>query len=119
AASTLEDFYTDGMEGDVIARNGNILTVRGATLDANADQIVQYEATDSLITLGPATLVTADGTSNLSNLNYNSVSVGQHITARGLYGLTAENVPTLDSTGASSTNTGSVRLQSTEMWGSL
>ncbi|MGO9935282.1 MAG: hypothetical protein ACLPV8_26175 [Steroidobacteraceae bacterium] len=119
AGSTLEDFYTDGMEGDVIARNGNVLTVRGALLDANADQIVQYQANDALITLGTATLVTADGTSSLPDLNYKSVSVGQHIIARGLYALTAANVPTLDSTGSSSTNTGSVRLQSTEMWGSL
>jgi hypothetical protein len=82
ATSTLEDFYTDGMEGDVIARNGNVLTVRGVTLFANSAQVVQYENADSLVTLGPATLVTADGVYNLPNLNYNSVSVGQHITAR-------------------------------------
>jgi hypothetical protein len=119
AGSTLEDFYTDGLEGDVIARNGNVLTVRGGTLFANAAQIVQYEDTDSLVTLGPATLVTADGTSNLPNLNYNSVSVGQHITARGLYSLSPSNVVLLDSTGDTSTNTGSVRLMSTEMWGPL
>jgi hypothetical protein len=119
ATSTLEDFYTDGLEGDVIARNGNVLTLRGATLFANSAQIVQYEAIDSLVTLGPATLVTADGTSTLPDLNYNSVSVGQHITARGLYSLGTNNVVMLDSTGNSSTNTGSVRLMSTEMWGSL
>jgi hypothetical protein len=119
ATSTLEDFYTDGMEGDVIARNGNILTLRGVTLFANSAQIVQYENTDSLVTLGPATLVTADGVSNLPNLNYNSVSVGQHITARGLFSTNAADVPLLDATGSSSTNTGSVRLQSTELWGSL
>ena len=38
AGSTLEDFYTEGLEGDVIARNGNTLTLRGATLFANAAQ---------------------------------------------------------------------------------
>jgi hypothetical protein len=119
AGSTLEDFYTDGLEGDVISRNGNVLMLRGATLFASAAQIVQYEATDSQVTLGPATLVTADGTSNLPNLNYNSVSVGQHIIARGLYSLSTSNVVLLDSTGNTSTNTGSVRMQSTEMWGPL
>ncbi len=119
AGSTLEDFYTDGLEGDVIARNGNVLTLRGATLFANSAQIVQYEDADSLVTLAPATLVTADGTSTLPNLNYNSMSVGQHITARGLYSLGANNVVLLDSTGNSSTNTGSVRLESTEMFGPL
>jgi hypothetical protein len=93
--------------------------VRGVTLFANSAQVVQYENADSLVTLGPATLVTADGVSNLSNLNYNSVSVGQHITARGLYSTNAAGVALLDSTGSSSTNTGSVRLHSTELLGAL
>jgi len=33
AGATLEDYYTSGLEGDVIARSGNTLTVRGATLE--------------------------------------------------------------------------------------
>jgi hypothetical protein len=117
--STLEDFYTDGLEGDVIARNGNTLTLRGATLFANSSQIVEYLPTDSLVQLGTGTLVTADGDASLGPLDYNSVSVGQHITARGLYSISANNVVTIDSTGTSDTNTGSIRLQSTELWGSL
>jgi hypothetical protein len=119
AGSTLEDFYTDGLEGDVIARNGNILTLRGSTLFANADQVVQYQILDSLVILAPSTLVTADGVSTLPDLNYNSISVGQHITARGIYSVDSAGVVTIDSTGATTTNTGSVRLQSTELWGSL
>jgi hypothetical protein len=119
AGSTLEDFYTDGIEGDVIARSGNVLTLRGATLFANADQVVQYQAQDALVQLGTGTLVTADGVSTLGPLDYNSVSVGQHITARGLYSVSSTGVVTIDSTGTSDTNTGSVRLQSTELWGSL
>lgn len=119
AGSTLEDFYTDGMEGDVIARSGNVLTLRGATLFANAAQAVQYQALDSLVQLGTGTLVTADGVATLGPLNYNSVSVGQHITVRGLYSVSSTGVVTIDSTGTSDTNTGSVRLQSTELWGSL
>jgi hypothetical protein len=119
AGSTLEDFYTDGIEGDVIARNGNLLTVRGATLFANADQLVAYIPLDSFVQLGTGTLVTADGISTLGPLNYNSVSVGQHMTARGLYSIDANSVVTIDSTGTSDTNTGSVRLQSTELWGPL
>jgi len=119
AGSTLEDFYTDGMEGDVIARSGNTLTLRGGTLFANADQVVQYQSQDSLVLLGTGTLVTADGVATLGPLNYNSVSVGQHVTVRGLYSVTSTGVVTIDSTGTSDTNTGSVRLQSTELWGSL
>jgi hypothetical protein len=119
AGSTLEDFYTDGIEGDVIARSGNVLTLRGATLFANSDQVVQFQPLDSLVLLGTGTLVTADGVATLGPLDYNSVSVGQHITARGLYSATSAGVVTIDSTGTSDTNTGSVRLQSTELWGTL
>jgi hypothetical protein len=118
AGGTLEDFFTYGLEGDVIARSGNVLTVRGATLFANLAQVVQYENVDSQVTIGPATQVTADGVTSLGPLNFNSISVGQHITARGLYSLSAAGVTMLDSTG-SSADTGSVRIQSTEVFGSL
>jgi hypothetical protein len=118
AGGTLEDFFTYGLEGDVIARNGNTITLRGATLFANAAQLVQYENLDSLVLLGPGTQVTADGVSTLGALNANSVAVGQHITARGLYSVSTGGVVTLDATG-SSTDTGSVRIQSTELFGPL
>ncbi len=118
AGGTLEDFFTVGLEGDVIARSGNTLTVRGGTLTANAAQSIQYENLDSQVLIGPATLVTADGVSTLGPLNYNSIAVGQHITARGIYSLSSAGVTNLDSTG-SSTDTGSVRIQSTELFGSL
>jgi sulfur transfer complex TusBCD TusB component (DsrH family) len=120
AGSTLEDQYTEGIEGDVIARHGNVLTLRGATLDLNTADVSEYiDTPDSVVLLGPGTIVTADDNSALTGLNYNSISVGQHITARGIYSLTAAGVTTIDSTGTSSTNTGSVRIQSTEVWGSL
>lgn len=118
AGGTLEDFFTFGLEGDVIARSGNVLTVRGGTLFANLQQIVQYENIDSQVTIGPATQVTADGVATLGPLNFNSISVGQHITARGLYSLSATGVTMLDSTG-SSADTGSIRIQSAELFGSL
>jgi hypothetical protein len=118
AGGTLEDFFTYGVEGDVTARNGNTLTLHGATLFANAAQLVQFETLDSTVLLGPATQVTADGVSTLGPLNYNSIAVGQHITARGLFSQAANGAITLDSTGASATDTGSVRIQSTELFGS-
>jgi hypothetical protein len=118
AGGTLEDFFTDGIEGDVIARSGNTLTVRGGLLFANLAQVVQYENLDSQVILGPGTQVTADGIATAGLLNFNSVSVGQHITARGLYSLSAAGVTIIDATG-SSTDTGSVRIQSTQLFGSL
>jgi hypothetical protein len=118
AGGTLEDFFTYGLEGDVIARSGNVLTLRGATLFANLQQIVQFENLDSQVTVGPNTQVTADGIATPAPLDFNSISVGQHITARGLYSLSAAGVSQLDSTG-SSADTGSVRIQSTEVFGTL
>jgi len=118
AGGTLEDFFTYGLEGDVIARSGNVLTLRGATLFANLQQVVQFENLDSQVTVGPNTQVTADGIATLGPLDFNSISVGQHITARGLYSVSAAGAALLDSTG-SSADTGSVRIQSTEVFGSL
>jgi len=116
--STLEDFYTQGLEGDVIARTGNALTLIGSTLQLN-DGTSSYNEANAVVLLGTATIVTAQDNATLTGLNYNSVSVGQHIIARGIYELPASGVVTLDATGASSTNTGSVRIESTELWGSL
>jgi hypothetical protein len=117
AGSTLEDYFTQGLEGDVIARNGNTLTLRGSTLQLN-DGTSQYNDANAVVLLGPGTKVTVDGSTTLTGLDYNSVSVGQHIIARGIYELPASGVVTLDATG-SSTDTGSVRLISTDLWGSL
>jgi sulfur transfer complex TusBCD TusB component (DsrH family) len=118
AGSTLEDFYTQGIEGDVIARAGNTLTLRGSTLQFN-NGMSQYNNADAVVLIGPATIVTAEDNTTLSGLNYNSIAVGQHIIARGLYTLPASKVVTVDATGASSANTGSVRLIPTELWGPL
>lgn len=69
--------------------------------------------------IGPSTIVTLDDNATITGLNYNSIGVGQHITARGLYSLPASKVVTLDATGSTSTNTGSVRIQPAQLFGSL
>ena len=122
AGSTLEDQYTEGIEGDVIARSGNTLTLRGATLFYNTAEVAYYVNTpDSVVVVGPGTIVTRDDASSFEGLDYNSISVGQHITARGIYSgplPPSTTVATkLDATGTSSVNTGSVRIQSTQAWG--
>ncbi|MDP9065387.1 MAG: hypothetical protein M3O06_05930, partial [Pseudomonadota bacterium] len=116
AGSTLEDFYTQGLEGDVIGRNGNTLIVQGSTLFLNNGSS-SYNVANAEVLIGPNTLVTADDTT-LSGLNYNSIAVGQHIIVRGIYSK-PNNVVTLDASGAISVNTGSVRLVPTHLWGSL
>jgi hypothetical protein len=119
AGSTLEDFYTFGLEGDVIARSGNTLSVRGGTLFANSAQLVQYEVLDSTVILGPSTIVTVDGSASFPGLNANSISVGQHIIARGIFSVATGGATVIDATGSSATNTGSVRIVSTDVFGTL
>ncbi len=122
AGSTLEDIYTQGIEGDVVARSGNTLTLRGATLSisdtGSSTGNITYYPSDSSLIVGPTTIVTADD-STLTGLNYNSIAVGQHVIARGLCSSPCTAPITLDATGDTATNTGSVRLVSTNLWGSL
>jgi Domain of unknown function (DUF4382) len=122
AGSTLEDVYTQGLEGDVVARNGNTLTLRGPTIQFNSG-VSSYTVTDATVTIGPNTDVTADNDPTLSNLSYASVGVGQHVIVRGVCSAGCENPPTeaivFDATNASSTSGGSVRLVSTSVWGTL
>jgi hypothetical protein len=117
AGSTLEDQYTEGLEGDVIARNGDTLTVRGSTLFINIEEIASYITPDTTVLLGPGTIVSRDNSASFAGLDYKSISVGQHITARGIYTPVASGAVSLDATGTSSTNTGSVRIQSSRIWG--
>jgi hypothetical protein len=116
--STLEDYYTQGLEGDVIARSGNTLTIRGATVQFNDGTSLYYEG-NSIVTLGSGTIVTADDTPSVTGLDYRSISSGQHIIARGIYSLSSTGVASLDATGTSSTNTGSVRIIQTPIFGTL
>jgi hypothetical protein len=119
AGSTLEDYYTQGLEGDVIKRTGNTLTLRGARLQLNDGTSSYLETPDAQVLVGPSTIVTAEDSTTLTDLDYTAVSVGQHIIARGIYSLPASGITTLDATGNSSTNTGSVRLQKTQIYGPL
>jgi hypothetical protein len=116
AGSTLEDGYTQGIEGDVTARNGNTLTLHGSTL-ALTNGAVTYNTADAFVLVGPGSIVTADNNTTLTGLNYNSIAVGQHIIARGIYTL-PNNVVNIDASGSANSG-GSVRLIPTSLFGSL
>ena len=113
SGGTLEDFFTDGLEGDVIARSGNTLTLRGSVLSQTSAQAVNLILPDTPVTLGPGTLVTADGIPGLT-LNSSAVTVGQHVVVRGL--ITSFDATTgaltFDASGTTNTDTGSVRIVS-------
>jgi hypothetical protein len=119
AGSSLEDIYTEGMTGDVIARTDDTLTLRGSTLILNTADTYNYVFDDTRVLVGSGTIVTADNNSILTGLNSASIAVGQHITVRGEYSVLADGTTEIDSTGTSAQNTGSVRLQATELWGPL
>jgi hypothetical protein len=122
AGSTLEDIYTQGLEGVVSARSGNTLTVIGSTLQVDngsnigvTTYVPAVYAANATVIVGPSTIVTADDTT-LTGLTSNDIAVGQHIVVRGISTL-PNNVVTVDATGSSRTNTGSVRLVATPLWG--
>ena len=128
---SLETNYTEHLEGDVIARNGNVLTLVNSTLAgatvALAQGYFQYLPSSSTnptaqtnVLVGPGTIVTAEGNPNLKNLDYHSISVGQHITAIGTYTLPSSGIITLDAVSPTLGSTaGQVRLQSTHLYGQL
>jgi hypothetical protein len=130
AGSSLEDQYTEGLSGFVTARKGNTVTLSGSTLFLNTAEIYYFCVTggtcnseQTQLLLGPGTIVTADDNAALTGLNSDAVSVGQYVSARGIfngiYTDSAAGITTVDATGTSSTNTGSVRLLSSEIWGPL
>jgi hypothetical protein len=126
AGSSLEDQYTEGLSGFVTARRGNTVALSGSTLFLNTAEVFYFcvsggicDSEETSLILGPGTIVTADDNATLTGLNSDSVSVGQYVSARGIYSISAAGITTLDATGTSSTNTGSVRLLSSEIWGPL
>ena len=116
AGSSLETQSTVNLSGDVIQRSGNVMTLRGSTL-STPDGTSTYRTTDALLLVGPGTLVTADGVVTAAPLTANSIAVGQHVEAVGVYELT-NGVTTVDATSSNSI-AGRVRLESTELYGQL
>lgn len=108
AGSSVAFGTLDAVTGNVIARSGDVLTVRGATL-VRADGSFSFRDTVT-VTLTDTTRFTRQA-ANSMGLDKNSVSVGQRITALGR--LTAGNPSQLD------TAEGLVRLLITTVTGTV
>ena len=99
----------DRVHGVVVARNGNSLSVRGATLDRQDGSFVFLR--------GPVTVTVADTTKvteagQMGNFGIGDISVGQHINAAGTVTIDAASAgATLDA------SAGRVRLEITPLWG--
>ena len=84
AGSSVPGHDRDAIVGNIIARNGNFLTVRGATIIPRlsaADRPVHFHD-DVVVEVGPNTKVFKDGYRN-SDLTIRALSVGQRVTIRG------------------------------------
>ena len=95
----------DSLEGTVIARSGNTLTIsRGLTCHRDDDDIeVEHTITAGV---SSSTTVTADG--QTGSFDYLSISVGQHVQLFG----------TLNSSGSPQFTATYARLMLTPLWGS-
>jgi hypothetical protein len=102
----------DVVRGNVIARVGDVLTVRGGTL-IRRDDSVRFVRGDITVLIGPDTLVTRDG-GGRNLLRPGAISVGQRIVAFGSVTAT----PTVDTLTLDATD-GRVRMKLTHLTGSV
>jgi hypothetical protein len=80
AGTSVPGIERDAVLGNVIARDGNLLTVRGATIVAS-DRRAHFHD-DVTVELGPDTRVFKDGY-RASDLGIDAISIGQRVTIRG------------------------------------
>ena len=80
AGSSVPGASRDAVVGNVIARDGDVLTVRGATIIPH-DRRAHFHD-DVLVQVGPDTKVFRDG-DRQTDLGIGAISVGQRVTIRG------------------------------------
>jgi len=111
AGSSVASNLSDRVHGEVMARKGNTLTVRGATLERR-DGSFEYLRGVVTVTIADTTRVTEAG--QTGNFGSGAISVGQRIAATGTVSIdTATGAATLDA------SSGRVRLEITPLWGLL
>ena len=84
AGSSVPGHDADAVVGNIIKREGNFLTIRGATIiprDAATDRRVHFHD-DVVVEVGPDTKVFRDGHRH-SDLSIGALSIGQRVTVRG------------------------------------
>lgn len=84
AGSSVPGSELDAVVGNIIERDGNFLTVRGATIiphDTTTDRRIHFHD-DVVVEVGPDTRVFKDG-DRVSDLSIAALSVGQRVTVRG------------------------------------
>lgn len=100
---------TDALAGTVIARSGDVLTVRGATVERD-DGSAEFEWRDVRVIVADVTVVRRDGDGR-DLLDDSALSIGSRIRAVGQFGSDDDGNPTLDATD------GRVWLARSAAWG--
>ncbi len=112
AGSSVPGIDRDAVIGNVIARNGNFLTIRGATI-VPSDRPTHFH-NDVVVEVGPETKVFKDG-HRASDLSIDAISIGQRVTIRG-----NQPMPTTDALAPQilfDATQGSVRMHVTHLSG--
>ncbi len=110
AGSSVAGSGLDSVEGTVIARSGNVLTVSNGRLHHGDDDMEQYCGTVA-VTIAATTLVTEDG--QTGTFGPQDVSIGQHLQLFGTLGTDGSGNRTLDA------SQGSARLMLTSLAGQV
>jgi hypothetical protein len=113
AGTSVPGAQFDVVEGNVIARSGDRLTVRGVTLVRRTGSVT-FVRTDTTLLVGANTKVTKDGERD-NSLTPAALSVGQRVHAFGTFTepTASGNGPTLDAT------SGRVRMHLTHVLGTV
>jgi hypothetical protein len=85
AGSSVPGHEGDAVVGNVIKRDGNFLTIRGATViprDSASERPVHFHD-DVVVEVGPDTKVFRDGHRRRTELTIGDLSIGQRVTVRG------------------------------------
>lgn len=112
AGSSVPGIDRDAVVGNVIKRDGNFLTVRGATI-IPSDRRPHFHD-DVVVEIGPETKVFRDGY-RFSDLGIDAISIGQRVTIRG-----SQPTPTSDANAPQvlfDATQGAVRLHLTHLTG--
>jgi hypothetical protein len=109
AGSSVPGTDSDAAKGNVVARNGNELVVRGATLVRRDTRAVYRD--DVMVSIGPNTKVYKDSQDNL--LDIDAISVGQAVTVRGEVTVDDELGVHIDATA------GAIRMHITHLSGTV
>ncbi|MDJ0711212.1 MAG: hypothetical protein QNJ14_12510 [Woeseiaceae bacterium] len=113
AGSSVPGIDRDAVVGNVIKREGNLLTVRGATI-VPSDRRAHFHD-DVVVEIGPETKVFRDG-DRQSDVGIDAISIGQRVTIRG----SQDGMPTTDANAPQilfDATQGSVRMHLTHLSG--